>query len=108
MRKTVKIGSNDVELVANAASPYLYRQVFKEDFLRKLQEKDPDTDLMQKMCFVMMKQAEGADIGALGYGDYLAWLEGYEPMDILLASEDIMSVYFKQAKGTAVPKPKGD
>ena len=38
MRGVVKIGSVDVEMLANAASPILYRQVFKKDFLKNMQE----------------------------------------------------------------------
>ena len=40
MKKIVKIGNKEVEVVANAASPYLYKGLFREDFLLKIQDKE--------------------------------------------------------------------
>jgi len=111
MRKTVKIGSENTELVANAASPYLYRMIFKEDFLQRLQDKEPDLEIVQKMTFVMAKQAEITNmtkLAELSTDDYLEWLLQFEPMDIMMASEEIMQIYLGQTKGNSVPKPKGD
>lgn len=111
MRKTVNIGGKDTELVANAASPYLYKMIFKEDFLKKLQDKDPDLEIVQKMAFVMAKQAEITNmtkLAELSTDDYLGWLLQFEPMDIMMVSEEIMQIYLGQTKGTSVPKPKGD
>ena len=111
MRKPVQIGSKNTELVANAASPYLYEMIFKEDFLKKLQDKDPDLEIVQKMAFVMAKQGEMTSmtqLAELSVDDYLEWLLQFEPMDILTASEEIMKLYLGQTKGTSVPKPGGD
>lgn len=111
MRKTVNIGGKDTELVANAASPYLYKMIFKEDFLKRLQDNEPDLEIVQKMAFVMAKQAEITNmtkLAELSTGDYLEWLLQFEPMDILTASEEIMKIYLGQTKGTSVPKPMGD
>ena len=38
MRGTVKIGGKEVGMLANAASPHYYKQIFKEDFLQRSQE----------------------------------------------------------------------
>lgn len=111
MRKTVKLGSMDTELVANAASPYLYKLIFHEDFLKKLQEQEPDLDIIQKMTFVMVKQAELTSMTALcelSKDDYFEWLVQFEPMDIFTASDEVMSLYMGQTKGTSVPKTEGD
>ena len=111
MRKTIKIGSENTELVANAASPYLYKMIFHEDFLKKLQEQEPDLDIIQKMTFVMVKQAELSSMTALcelSKEDYLEWLIKYEPMDIFNAANDVKNLYMGQTQGTAVPKTEGD
>lgn len=109
MRGTVNINGKDVELVANAASPYLYRQIFQEDFLRKIQEKDPDTDLMQRMGFVMAAQAKmsTSEVLKLTQADFLEWLTDFDPLDILTATEEISDLYFRQAKGLSTPKKQG-
>ena len=58
MRGTINISGKEVEVAANAASPYIFKQIFHEDFLKKIQEKDPDEDIFQKMFFVMASQAK--------------------------------------------------
>lgn len=111
MKGTVKIGSKEVGMVANAASPYIYKQIFHEDFLAKIQEKTPDADLFQKMGFVFAKQNEIekiSDLVKLTEEVYLEWLTGFEPLDILLATKEIADLYYRQRKGTAVPKSKGE
>lgn len=109
MRTIITIGDKDMELVANAASPYLYKQIFHEDFLREIQKPDPDVDIIQKMGYVMNMQAalSTAEILKLNEATYIEWLLQFEPLDIINAGEDIMKTYYGQTKGTSVPKRKG-
>lgn len=109
MKGTVNINGKEVELVANAASPYLYRQIFQEDFLRKIQEKEPDTDIMQRMGYVMAMQAtkSTAEVLKLTQKDFIEWLCDFDPLDILTATEDITALYFKQTAKTSSPKKAG-
>lgn len=109
MRDTIKIGVRDVEMAANAASPYIYKQIFKEDFLKKIQEPEPEVDLFQKMGFVMTEQAKTNDLSELmklKLEDYYAWLTEFDPIDILTAGGEISSLYMAQAKSTSVPKKR--
>lgn len=111
MKGTVKIGSKDVGMVANAASPYIYKQVFHEDFLSKLQEAAPDVDTFQKMGFIMAMQDEKsnmADLMKLTEKDFLTWLLEFEAMEIIYATDEIANIYLAQAKGTSVPKNEGE
>lgn len=111
MRKTVKIGEKYVEMVGNAASVYVYKQLFREDFLQKVQAAEPDPDLFQKMGFVFARQAESSSISDLmnmSIDDYYNWLSGFEALDVLLATEEISSLYYKQQEGTATPKNEGE
>ena len=32
MRGTVRIGQHDVDMLANGASPFIYKRIFKKDF----------------------------------------------------------------------------
>lgn len=106
----IMIGQHDVEMAANAASPYYYRKVFQEDFLALIQEKEPQTDLMQKMAFIMAMQArhgeDAAALNKLSEAEYMKWLSGFEPLDVLMATEDITSLYFRQDKVTTASKKK--
>lgn len=111
MYGTVKMGSKEVGMVANAASPYIYKQVFHEDFLSKLQAKEPDTDLFQKMAYIMAKQAEIEklpELMKLTEEGFYEWLLQFESMDVLYAIEEIANLYLAQKKETAVPKNEGE
>ena len=108
MYKEVKIGKYTVGMTANAFSPYLYKICFREDFLRKVQEPNPDPDLFVKMGFIMAKQAEEKEISKLMKLDEVAfykWLADFDdPMDLLLATSEISGVYFKQSGASSTPK----
>lgn len=107
MKGTVKIGSVSVDMVANAASVYVYRQIFKEDFLLKVQAKEPDSDLFQKMGFVMAKQAQTnkmSELMAITIDDYYEWLVQFEPLDVLNAAGEISNIYMGQEAGLSTPK----
>lgn len=107
----VKIGNKEVKMVANAASCYVYRQLFKEDFLLKAQEKTPDPDIFQKMGFVMAKQAETnkmSDLMKIPIDEYYEWLMQFEPLDVITAAGEISNLYMGQSEQLSVPKTEGD
>ena len=107
MKGTVKIGEKEVGMVANAASPYIYKQIFHEDFLAKMQEGQPDADLFQKMGFVMAKQYElekMSELMKLTVESFYEWLMEYDAMEIILATDKILEIYMAQAKSSSVPK----
>ena len=111
MKGTVKIGTKDVGMIANAASPYIYKQVFREDFLNKLQQSTPDVDTFQKMAFVMAKQYETsnmAELMKLTEEDFWAWLLEFESMDVIYATDAIANLYLAQTQTTSVPKSEGE
>lgn len=110
MKGSVNFGGIEVEVVANAASPYLYKSVFREDFLAKVQETNPDVDLFVKMGYIMANQAKMGfrEIRNLTEEDFFEWLEGFGAMDIMNATQELADVYFAQAKGTAAPKAEAE
>ena len=108
MYKEVKIGSKLIGMTANGFTPYLYKICFREDFLKKVQEATPDPDLFVKMGFIMAKQAEEKDMQKLMRLDesaFYKWLADFEdPMEPLLATNEISGVYFRQSGATSTPK----
>lgn len=111
MYKDIKIGDKTVGMLANAASPYIYKQIFHEDFLQKIQSKEPDADLFQKMGYVFVKQAEVHDLSELmklTFEGFLEWLTEFDPMDIMLATGEIGNLYYTQRESSSVPKDKGE
>lgn len=116
MRKDIKIGDSEMGMVANAASPILYRQIFHEDFLKTIYaDGNASTDqieVFQKMAFIMAKQAEAADgeitreqLYNLTPGDMIEWAESIgDPMAFVNAITDISNLYF--GSGISLSSPK--
>lgn len=117
MRGKVFIDGKEVEMVANAATPYRFKQAFHEDYFlisRKFaDEKDAAvsdavaSDLFIKLGYVMAMQAAGKE-KMLSYDGFMAWLGEYEPNALLEAVNEIAMLYKGQEKTDAVPKSQGD
>ena len=108
MRGTIEFGGKPVELVANGATPVLYKRVFRRDFLSSANKAD-DMDVYVELAFIMAKQAEkpmAELINSLKYEDYLEWIENFGAMDIVEKVTDIFSLYQGQAVQTSVSKKK--
>ena len=108
MRGTIDFGDTPVELVANGATPVLYKRVFRRDFLNSANKQD-DMDVYVELAFIMAKQAEkplSELINGLKYEDYLEWVQDFEAMDIITKVTDIFSLYQGQAVQTSVSKKK--
>lgn len=113
MNKTINVGGKDLILAANAATPYRYKQIFHEDLFQVFQaaskvkgENFELADTVTKMAYVMARQAEGANMNSLSEEDFLSWLEGFAPMDLLVESEAIVNFYLSTTQGTISPKKK--
>lgn len=114
MVKTIEIGGREIIFAANAATPYRYKQLFKEDLFVLFQsssKKSEDenmvlAEVVMKLAFIMAKQAEKADMNHLSEDDFVEWLEGFAPMDLVIVSEEILNFYMSTTNGTLVPKKK--
>lgn len=93
---TVKIGEKEFEMVANAATPYRYNQIFHEDYMAQVTgkvETDPH-DFFAKIGYVMAMQAtKKTDLSKLNFETYMAWLEQFEPADVFSAVDEIADIY---------------
>lgn len=106
----INIGSKTVGMLSNAASLYVYKNIFHEDFLKKLQEENPDEDLFQKMGFVMAKMAEidkPSELMKMNVDSFYEWLYQFDPLEVVLATEDISKLYLASKDGSSVPKSVG-
>ena len=115
MEKVIKIGTKDVALAANAATPIRYRNVFKKDLLTQISEGTREngvdltvaSEVAPELAFIMAKSAEKADMNKLNEDKLLEWLEQFEPLDLVNATEAIFAVYFGDAE-TVVESKKND
>lgn len=118
MRKDVKIGDKTIAMTCNAASPVIYRQVFKQDLLvflqgmlkarQKKQELPEGTsEMFGCLAYIMAKQAEKTTAECfreLSFDDYLEWLTGFAPLEIEQAGPDIMNLYYATENTTSKAK----
>lgn len=107
MYGSVKIGSEVVEMSANAASPYFYKRVFNEDFLQMAQKTgEPDVYIYVKLAFIMAMTAEKKleDLCKLKETDFLAWVSKFSTVDMMNALPEIIQIYTAQENGSSEPK----
>lgn len=103
----VTIGGKDVEMLANAATPYRYQAIFHEDYLKQVTgavEADPN-DFFTKLGFVMAMQAEKKrDMSKVSADTFYEWLSQFEPSEVFAAVSDIADLYNGNAASDVDPK----
>ncbi len=114
MFKELKIGDKTIPMLANGATPLRYRLVFKKDIIEEFQLAENDyskvTNSVPELAFIMAKQAEasqgGEDLNLLSFDKYMAWMEQFEPMDLIYASDDIIDLYMGNNQTSSESKKK--
>lgn len=113
MLKTVQIGEKEVNLLANAATPFRYKMVFGEDIMVALnqinnsrRDEGEVMDIAPQLAFIMSKQAEldREALKALTKDEYIEWLEEFESMDFVNATNEIFDLYLGTTKTTSKSK----
>ena len=107
MFKTMEIGGKELELVANAATPFRFKQVFHKDLFSVLGNEEraaeEGVETITQLAYVMTKQAEKADMNKLSEDGFISWLEDFPPMAFVDSAEEILNAYMDQTEGTATP-----
>ena len=118
MRKDVKIGDKTIAMTCNAASPVIYRQVFKQDLLVFLQGMikartktnelpDGTGEMFSRLAYIMAMQAEKTTAECfreLSVDGWLEWLTEFAPLEIEQAGPDIMNLYYATESTTSKAK----
>ena len=106
MEKTVLIDGKETRLVANGATPRLYRSLFTRDVFGDMaQAVDADgniqsAEVFENLCFVMAKQG-GLDT------DIDTWLGSMEsPTAIIEAVPEVLNLWTGTNETTSVGKKK--
>lgn len=114
MFREITIGGIKVPMLANAATPLRYKQHFHGDILKQINS-DMDnaekvTGPVTELAYIMAIQAKAKegkiDINLVKETDYIDWLEQFDPLDIPMASEEIIKLYFGNAYTEAEAKKK--
>lgn len=114
MYREIKIGELSIPMKATAATALRYRHVFGQDLMLELQDSQKNTSLgvttVQQLAFIMACAADPEkDMTKLNEEVYIEWLDKFEPLDIAMATEEIVDLYVGNAKGLSeVKKKAGD
>lgn len=109
MRETIKIGSTDVDMLSNGASPFIYKRIFKKDAFSQISESADNIGLAGEVGFVMHLQTVKTFkeiLDTVKIEDFYEWTAGFEAIDIPLAATKIISLFYAQQVGTVDSKKK--
>lgn len=114
MFKEIKIGDITVPMLANGATPLRYKMIFGKDLMTEFQGATDDSakalNSLPELAFIMAKAAEAkegkTDLNLLNASMYLEWLEQFDPMDIPMASDEIVNLYTGNMATKSEPKKK--
>lgn len=122
MYKTILIDRMDgkeeaTEFLANASTPYRYKQVFGDDLLTKFSNAEREVDgrktynidFLHELAYIMAMQAAAVNDKAvkmdkLNMDTFLAWLDQFESFSIESRAEEIIGVYVRNMEGTSDAK----
>ncbi len=115
MFNKIKIGSQEVPMLALASVDIFYMHIFHEDPIKMQARDDLDEgdmiELMSKMGFVMAKYAELKDrkkMRELNEDSYIEWLEQFDRGEFIESLEDISKTYNGQSITYSEEKKSSD
>ena len=106
MYREIKVGEKSIPMLANGATPIRYRMTFGKDIISEFEQGQKDSgkasSSISELAFIMAKAAEAMNdkkpMAALNQTNFVEWLEQFEPLDLTLASEDIIDLYMGNEK----------
>lgn len=97
MFKEVKVGDKSIPMRASGRTLLYYKQVFHDDLLSKMMSDGNQITLVEsalpELAYIMAANGSDVDMSKINEDSYAEWLEQFEPMDLLVAGEDIFKVY---------------
>ena len=111
MEKTIRIGEKEIAFKATAGPARRYRQKFGRDLLADINKATPnamkgtlgdgDLETFENMAYIMAKQADGAVTD-----DPEEWLDQFEPFDMFMALNDIVTLWSQNSATLETTKKK--
>ena len=110
----IKVGGINVPMIANAATPLRYKQLFGKDLLTEFHGVEENeakaVESIPELAFIMAMTAKSKDgkqdLSKLNLNLYMEWLEQFDPMDLPMASEQIVNLYLGNTVTISEPKKK--
>lgn len=112
MYKVVNVGDKEIPMRASGRTPLYYKQVFHADLLSKMVSDGNQITLVEsalpELAYIMAMNGSDMDMSKINEDLYAEWLEQFEPMDLLVAGEDIFKVYLGNLQTDSESKKKAD
>lgn len=101
MYREIKVGEKSIPMLANGATPIRFRMVFGKDIMTEFSKVKEDTGVattsIAELAFIMAKAAEAQGekkpMSTLNIDSFIDWMEQFEPMDLVLAADEIVDLY---------------
>lgn len=114
MYREIKVGEKSIPMLANGATPIRYRMVFGRDIISEFENVQTDsgkaTTSISELAFIMAKAAEAQNehkpMTTLNQESFIEWLEQFEPLDVVLATDEIVDLYLGNEKTLSEAKKK--
>lgn len=114
MVDNIKIGEKEIEMRADGATPFLYKQAFGKDIIKIFMDANENenyaeaNDLSAELGFVMAQQAKSPDPlnVNLSKGEFMRWLSQFEPLDLTADGMAIIDLFVGTLKTDSIAKKK--
>lgn len=108
MERIITVDGKEMRMVANGATPLVYRTLFGRDVFDDLQnaiqgDQLRDVSSIERLAYVLGRQGESIDKDT----SIEEWLETIDdPMALIMAAGDIMTLWVGNRQTTSVAKKK--
>ena len=114
MIETIIIGNKSVEMRADGATPFLYKQAFNKDLIKIFSEASDTgdasaaSDVASELGFIMAQQAKSPDPLQVNISraEFMKWVSQFEPLDLAYNSMDIINLYVGTYQTDSTAKKK--
>ena len=108
MEKMINIDGKEMRMVANGATPRVYRMMFKRDVFGDITHAIKDDQLVDASAIEQLAFVLGRQGGSIPEDmDIDAWLETLEdPMALINAAGDILTLWMGNRTTISTPKKK--
>lgn len=114
MTEIINIGDKAVEMRADGATPFLYKQAFGKDLIKIFSDATDGADtavaseMAAELGFIMAQQAKSPDPlkVSLAKSEFMQWLAQFEPLDLATSAIDIINLYIGTYKTDSTAKKK--
>lgn len=109
MFREIQVGEKLIPMECNAATNVRFKHVFGADLYDLLNSdatSGENIETISKIAYIAAIHASKDGFANKSEETYMEWLEGFEPMDLVYAAEDVIDLYYSQQKITSTSKKK--